>query len=70
MRYLFLLLFLVSCATLPPCPPQDVYFLVTFNDGRPEIIEMNEGFIDARGNWKSEEEMIEWYRQRNELIND
>ncbi len=67
MKYLFLLLFLVGCAS---CPPQDVYFLVTFNDGRPEIIEMDKGFIDVRDNWKSEDEMIEWYRQRNEQGND
>ncbi len=65
MRYLFLLLFLVSCATLPPCPPQDVYFLVMDDESIPRIIEMDEGFIDARGNWKSEDEMIEWQRQRN-----
>ncbi len=67
MKYLFLLLFLVGCAS---CPPQDVYFLVTDTDGIPRIIEMDEGYLDERGNWKSEDEMIEWYRQKNELVND
>ncbi len=69
MRFLFLLLFLIGCSIKAPCPPQDVYFIVTFDDGRPQIIEMDEGFLDVRDNWKSEDEMIEWYRQRNERTN-
>ncbi len=67
MKYLVLLLFLVGCAS---CPPQDVYFLVTDSDGSPQIIEMDEGYLDVRDNWKSEDEVIEHFRQRNELIND
>ncbi len=70
MRYLFLLLFLIGCSIKAPCPPQDVYFPILHEDGVPKIIQMDKGYLDERGNWKSEDEMIEWYQQRNELIND
>ncbi len=68
-RIFLLLLLLVGCATSNPCPPQDVYFIITYGDGTSKIVQMDKGYLDERSNWKSEDEMIEWYRQKNERAN-
>ena len=68
MRCLFLLLFLIGCSIKAPCPPQDVYFLITFDDGAPKNVQMDEGDLDKSGNWKSEDEMIEHFRKQNEQL--
>ncbi len=65
--FTLLLFSFFGCATVP-CPPEDIYYIITFADGEPKITYMEKGQIDDRKFYKSEEEfqefLLEMQKQR------
>jgi len=71
MRILFaLLIFLAGCATVPPCPPEDLYFMHYHSDGIPTPLYLNKGYFDDREVWKTVEEFEEILRQQQQYFGE
>ena len=64
MKWLVIFLFFCSCAHLP-CPKQDLYFVISMEDGIPHPLFMEKGFLDNREAWKTPEEFEEFIREYN-----
>ncbi len=58
-----ILILLVGCAVIPPCPPEDLYFVHYHSDGMPQPLFVPEGYFDTKDCCKTPEEFEEFVKK-------